>query len=74
MSLINEGNLEESFQIVTFVGNLGNRLERQKKEVRKKSGMKQSISGRIIHYDTEVDTVVYSASDELDIGIVIIFI
>ena len=51
MSLINEGNLKESFQIVTFAGNLGNRLERQKKEVRKKRGMKQSIPGRIIPYD-----------------------
>ena len=51
MSLINEGNIEESFQIVTFAGNLGKRLERQKKEVRKKRGMKQSISGRIIPYD-----------------------
>ena len=51
MSLIKEGNLKESFQIVTFARNLGNRLQRQKKEVRKKRGMKQSISGRIIPYD-----------------------
>ena len=50
-SLKNEGNLEESFEIVTFAGKPANRLERQEKEVRKKRGMKKSISGRKIPYD-----------------------
>ena len=73
-SLKNEGNPEESFEIVTFAGKPANRLERQEKEVRKKRGMKKSISGRKMPYDDSVGTLVYSASEVLHIGIVIIFI
>ena len=50
-SFKNEGNLEGSFDIVIFAGKPANRLERQEKEVRKKRGMKKSISGRKMPYD-----------------------
>ena len=61
--------------MVIFAGNQANRLENQKKrqEDRSEESRNQVVAEKF-SVMTQVGTVVYSASEELEVGIVIIFI
>ena len=61
--------------MVIFAGNQANRLENQKKrqEDRSEESRNQVVAEKF-SVMTQVGTLVYSASEELEVGIVIIFI
>ena len=66
-------NLEESFEMVILAENQGNRLENEKKRKTREESRNQVVAEKF-PMKTQVGTLVYSASEELDVGIAIIFI